>query len=97
MIKIEADLVGFTPKKGSGTFDDGKAWATDHVELHVLTPLSGDGAKGYATVSHRIKDCDAHSVAAAAAVGKKISLSCEMQTKGRGDKPQLMPVSFKVI
>ena len=96
MLEMNAKLVGMTPKKGSGVLDNGQSWATDHVELHCLTPLSGSG-EGYATTPYKIPDCDANTDAARAAVGQDIVLTMELKTNGKGGNPVVSPSGFRLL
>lgn len=97
-IQMHVKLAGFSPKKGSGTMENGQSWSHDHVELFCLTPLKeSTGSKGFATSPYRIPNCDANKELASSLVGQDIVLNCEMITNGKGGKPEVVPVSFHSV
>jgi hypothetical protein len=96
MIEQTAKLVGVMPKKGSGKFDDGREWATDHVELHVLTPLAGEGS-GFATTIHKIQNCDQNINKAKELVGRDIVLTLELTTNGKNNNTLIKASGFRAL
>lgn len=78
--QIEGELLGVIGKKGTGTLEDGKAWSTDRVELHVITPFpdSDAMADGKTVTSYAVDDFDKNFARARAMLDKKIVLTIEM-------------------
>lgn len=89
------ELVGVEPKKGNGTFDDGKEWATDRVEVHCLVPLDvKKGAKGVTAAVYRLDGHDQHIENCLSLVGKKVELTLEMVAAKAGMAPKINLVSI---
>lgn len=83
-------LLGVVGKNGSGTLDGGKAWAHDHVELHVLTDFDSSDPKtlGQTVSVYKVEGYNANFVKASGCVGQRIVCEFEMVTS---TKPGVAP------
>lgn len=94
-----AVLVGVVGKKGHGTLDNGQEWATDRVELHVMTPFpdSDVSAFGSTVTSYSVEDHDKNLGRAKGCIGQEISLSMEMlPAKKLGAAPKFICTDFRL-
>ncbi len=95
--KNQLNLVGVVGKKGSGTLDNGQAWATDRVELHCLAAFddSDSMSHGQTVVVHHIDDYAQNYENAKALIGQDIIIDFEMiAAKKLGQAPKLIARSF---
>ncbi len=76
----EGELLGVVGKKGTGTLDNGNAWSTDRVELHIRTPFpeSETMAFGETVTSYAVQNFDENFSRARAMLNKKVVLHMEM-------------------
>lgn len=76
----KAILIGVVGKKGHGTLDNGQDWATDRVELHVITPFpeSDTSAFGSTVTCYNVADHDKNLGRAKACLQQEIVLDMEM-------------------
>jgi hypothetical protein len=95
-----ATLIGVVGKKGNGTLDNGQDWATDRVELHVITPFpdSDVSAFGSTVTCYQVADHDKNLGRAKACLGQEIVLSMEMvPAKKLGQAPKFICLDFSVV
>jgi len=91
------NLIGVVGKKGSGQLDNGQAWVTDRVELHVQVPFSEAEtmAHGSTVTVYNVEDFNAHYDNAKALVGREVILDMEMQpAKKLGQAAKIICVGF---
>jgi hypothetical protein len=96
----EALLVGVIGKKGAGTLDNGQAWATDRVELHVLSafPDSDTMAHGQTVTSYAVDNFAANYEKAKSMIDQRIILQMEMiPAKKLGQQPRFVCLDFQVV
>lgn len=90
-------LLGVVGKKGSGTLDNGQAWQTDRVELHVLSDFdsSKTNSVGKTVVVYQIQDFNENYQNAKSCVGQNIVIDFEMVASEKlGQAPKMMARSF---
>lgn len=95
----EGELLGVVGKKGTGTLDNGNAWSTDRVELHIRTPFpdSEDMAHGDTVTAYAVQNFDENFSRAKAMLNKKIVLHMEMvPAKKLGQAPRFLCTGFNL-
>ncbi|HEX8376756.1 MAG TPA: hypothetical protein VF602_02985 [Pedobacter sp.] len=92
-----AVLLGVVGKKGNGTLDNGQTWATDRVELHVITPFSDSDsmAHGSTVTTYAVEDYAEHYERAKGMLQQEIVLKMEMiPAKKLGAAPRMVCIGF---
>lgn len=98
MIEQQVSLLGVMPKKGSGKFDTGKEWKTDHVELHVLMPLdTNKGGHGYGGQMVKLQDHDKWLPTVSGLVGKEVVLQSQIVTDGKGGGQSIQVMGVRPV
>ncbi len=94
-----ATLIGVVAKKANGTFDDGRDWATDRIELHVVAPFqaSDENTIGSTVTTYNVADCVKHFGRAKGMIDQEITLYMEMiPPKKLGATPKIICTDFRL-
>lgn len=98
MIEQTVKLMGFVPKKSEGQLDNGTAWKTDRVEIHVMMPLDErKGGNGFAGQMIKLEDHDKWLPLVEPQVGKDIILESELFTDGKGGGQSIRCIGFRAV
>lgn len=92
-------LIGVVGKKGAGTLDNGQAWATDRVELHVLAPFSEADtmAHGQTVMQYNVENYAEHYERAKQCIDQQVVLHMEMvPAKKLGQAAKIMCTGFSL-
>jgi hypothetical protein len=96
----KAVLMGVVGKKGEGTLENGAAWSTDRVELHVISPFpeSDSMAHGSTVTCYNVADHDKNYGRARGCLNQEITLFMEMiPAKKLGTPPKFVCLDFTLV
>lgn len=97
-MQLTATLIGVVGKKGEGNLDNGQAWKTDRVELHVLSdfPTTDAMAHGKTVTVHQIEGFNQNHQGAIAFLDQEIILDMELiPAKKLGSPPKMVCTAFR--
>ena len=98
IMQLTAILIGVVGKKGQGNLDNGQAWETDRVELHVLSdfPATDSMAHGKTVTVHQVQGFFQHHQNALNLLDQEIQLDIELiPAKKLGVPPRMVCVGFR--
>lgn len=100
IMQLTAVLIGVVGKNGKGNLDNGQAWETDRVELHVLSdfPATDAMAHGKTVTVHQVQGFQKHHGAALALIDQEIQLDIDLiPAKKLGAPPRMVCVAFRAL